>query len=70
MEATLKEQGEKEALDKLANHRRDNRKPFFLWKLQFLEVFQDKGGFDIMIANPPYVPTTPRVEDRSREGSA
>lgn len=55
MEATLKEQGEKEALDKLAEHRRDNRKPFFLWKLQFLEVFQDRGGFDIVIANPPYV---------------
>jgi hypothetical protein len=55
MEATLKEQGEKKALEELRKHRRDNRKPFFLWKLQFLEVFQDKGGFDIMIANPPYV---------------
>jgi len=55
MEATLKEQGEKAALKELEKHRRDNRKPFFLWKLQFLEVFQDRGGFDVMIANPPYV---------------
>ena len=30
-------------------------KPFFLWKLQFSEIFREKGGFDIVIANPPYV---------------
>ena len=31
-------------------------KPFFLWKLYFAEVFQgDNPGFDIVIANPPYV---------------
>jgi len=30
-------------------------KPFFLWKLYFAEVFSDKGGFDILITNPPYV---------------
>lgn len=29
-------------------------KPFFAWKLYFAEVFQEKGGFDIVIANPPY----------------
>lgn len=28
--------------------------PFFLWHLYFKDVF-DKGGFDIVIANPPYV---------------
>ena len=31
----------------------DNNKPFFLWHLYFAEVFQN-GGFDIIIANPPY----------------
>lgn len=30
-------------------------KPFFLWKLYFSEVFHNKGGFDVVIANPPYV---------------
>jgi len=30
-------------------------KPFFAWKLYFAEVFHEKGGFDIVIANPPYV---------------
>jgi Eco57I restriction-modification methylase/TaqI-like C-terminal specificity domain len=29
-------------------------KPFFLWNLYFSEVFHDKGGFDVVIANPPY----------------
>ena len=29
-------------------------RPFFPWKLYFSEVFQEKDGFDVMIANPPY----------------
>lgn len=29
-------------------------KPFFLWKLQFSEIFREKDGFDIVIANPPF----------------
>ncbi len=29
-------------------------KPFFPWRLYFAEVFEN-GGFDIVIANPPYV---------------
>jgi len=28
---------------------------FFFWKLFFSKVFKDKGGFDVIIANPPYV---------------
>ncbi|AVM54583.1 Eco57I restriction-modification methylase domain-containing protein [Capnocytophaga sp. oral taxon 864] len=31
-------------------------RPYFLWHLYFKEVF-DKGGFDIVIGNPPYVST-------------
>ncbi len=30
-------------------------KPFFIWELEFEEVYEN-GGFDIVIANPPYVP--------------
>jgi len=30
-------------------------KPFFLWNLYFSEVFHSKGGFDVVIANPPYI---------------
>jgi len=29
--------------------------PTFLWRVDFAEVFEEKGGFDVMIANPPYV---------------
>lgn len=27
----------------------------FLWQLEFSEVFSTKGGFDVVIGNPPYV---------------
>jgi len=35
----------------------EGRKPkdFFLWKIYFAEVFSQKGGFDIVIGNPPYI---------------
>ena len=29
-------------------------KPYVLWKLDFARVFREKGGFDIVIGNPPY----------------
>lgn len=32
-----------------------NQKPYFIWKLEFGEVFRDNGGFDIVIGNPPYL---------------
>ncbi|MEA3447230.1 MAG: DUF559 domain-containing protein, partial [Bacteroidota bacterium] len=30
-------------------------KEFFLWTVYFAEVFSAKGGFDVVIGNPPYV---------------
>lgn len=33
---------------------KNKTKPFFAWKLYFAEVFE-KGGFDVVIANPPYI---------------
>ena len=32
-----------------------SNKNFFLWKLYFIEIFQEDPGFDIIIANPPYI---------------
>lgn len=29
-------------------------KPYTLWQLDFARVFKEKGGFDIVIGNPPY----------------
>jgi hypothetical protein len=43
---------EKEA-QLLEQHSKPDR-PYFLWHLYFKDVF-DRGGFDIVIANPPYM---------------
>ncbi len=56
IEETLKEQGNLEAMQKLEQYKRNKSKPFFLWKLYFAEVFRrENPGFDVVIANPPYV---------------
>jgi len=34
---------------------RKTSKDYFLWEIDFAEVFAQKGGFDIVIGNPPYV---------------
>ena len=34
---------------------RSASKPYVLWQLDFARVFREKGGFDIVIGNPPYV---------------
>ncbi len=54
IEATLQEQGKTDALARLAIFKTSGEKPYFLWKLNFSEVFRQKGGFDIVIGNPPY----------------
>ena len=62
---TLKQEREKESLEqeiaKLDISRKEiiklqetDEKPFFLWHTYFKDVF-DKGGFDIVIGNPPYI---------------
>jgi len=53
IEATLKEQNKTSELKKIEQFKKSNTKPFFLWKLNFAEVFE-KGGFDIVIGNPPW----------------
>lgn len=55
IEATLQEQWKQEKISEIRRLREANITPFFLWKLEFSEVFQEKGGFDVVIGNPPYV---------------
>lgn len=55
IEATLKREDKSESLKKIEQFKKKNTKPFFLWHLHFADVFQSKGGFDVVIANPPYV---------------
>ncbi len=53
--ANLKEQGKIDKLKDLEKLKGQNVKPYFLYRLNFPEVFTEKGGFDIVIGNPPYV---------------
>ncbi len=55
IEATLREQQKPDALKEIGGWKRANIRPFFLWKFHFAEVFREKCGFDVVIANPPYV---------------
>ncbi|BBE30107.1 hypothetical protein OSSY52_02480 [Tepiditoga spiralis] len=52
---TLSESGNKDKIKELEKLQKEKRKPYFLWKLEFAEVFKEKGGFDIVIGNPPYI---------------
>ena len=38
-------------------------KPYVLWQLDFVKVFREKGGFDIVIGNPPYVSAATQMLD-------
>jgi len=39
---------------KLLEFEKTDERPYFLWHLYFMDVFE-QGGFDIMIGNPPYI---------------
>jgi hypothetical protein len=39
-----------------------DERPYFLWHLYFMDVFE-KGGFDVMIGNPPYIQIQKMEED-------
>jgi hypothetical protein len=62
-EKKVKENEEKIEIDKkeieklrnLKQHLNDPEKKPFVWDIDFAEIFGDKGGFDIVIGNPPYV---------------
>jgi hypothetical protein len=55
IELSLTGENDKEYLSSIHELRKKNEKPFFIWKLEFNEVFTEKEGFDIVIGNPPYV---------------
>lgn len=55
IQETLSHSGNSDKIKELEKLRKQKRKPYFLWKLEFARVFKEKGGFDIVIGNPPYV---------------
>ncbi|HQN48796.1 MAG TPA: Eco57I restriction-modification methylase domain-containing protein [Caldisericia bacterium] len=50
---------------------RTKEKTYFLWDICFSNVFKEKGGFDLVIGNPPYVRQEligpPLIKNASRE---
>tara|TARA_B110000196_G_C21151024_1_gene669689 strand:+ start:2309 stop:5578 length:3270 start_codon:yes stop_codon:yes gene_type:complete len=52
IEASVESESKVKAFEQLKNKR---VQPFFLWKLEFVDVFRNNNGFDIVIGNPPYV---------------
>ena len=55
IEMTLKQQEKEDKLEEVKLLRKKNEKPFFIWGLEFADVFKENGGFDIVIGNPPYI---------------
>ena len=51
--AELVSQGKFALFDQIDDMLKRKTKPFFIWELEFEEVFEN-GGFDIVIGNPPY----------------
>jgi len=49
------DKNEIEKLKNLKQHLNDPEKKPFVWDIDFAEIFGDKGGFDIVIGNPPYI---------------
>ena len=53
VEESLKNNSSK--LEKFKELEKRKKKPWFIWQLEFYDVFKDNnGGFDIIIGNPPY----------------
>jgi hypothetical protein len=62
----MKAADQDEALERIREFFDDEKKPTFVWQLDFAEVFHREKdlGFDIMVANPPYVLFQEGVRDR------
>ena len=58
IEETLVENNQESKVSEIQKIKESGKKPFFIWELNFPEVFANNNkpsGFDIVIANPPYV---------------
>lgn len=56
IEAHLRSICRKDLIEKIREYKYRDDKPFFVWELEFSEIFKGENpGFDIVIGNPPYV---------------
>ena len=54
-------------LERYYEARRQSSQPFVLWQIDFARVFREKGGFDIVIGNPPYIQLQKTINDETGE---
>jgi len=52
--AKLSKDNNQKGMEKYKESLQQKTKPYFLWELEFAKIFKEKGGFDIVIGNPPY----------------
>ena len=56
------------AFERYLEARSEASRPFLLWQIDFARVFRDKGGFDIVIGNPPYLESrSPNFSDELKD---
>jgi hypothetical protein len=48
-------EGKRELLEKACEELKLKGKQFVIWEIDFADVFEEKGGFDVLIGNPPYI---------------
>lgn len=53
VEETLKNEPNK--LKEFKEDSKKRQKPWFVWELEFYDIFKSNNGFDIIIGNPPYI---------------
>lgn len=63
----LSRDGNADGLEKYEESLKQKTKPYFLWRLEFAKVFKEKGGFDIVIGNPPYIDSENMVNSGMEE---
>ena len=47
--------------------KKQSSRPFVLWQIDFARVFREKGGFDVVIGNPPYIQLQRTINDETGE---
>lgn len=57
-------------LQKYENSKKLASKPYVLWQIDFSRVFNEKGGFDVVVGNPPYVQLQKAISDNAKLGDA
>lgn len=52
-----------DALERYEISKHKSSKPYVLWQIEFARVFKEKGGFDVVIGNPPYIQLQKSISD-------